>query len=94
VGVLRDGEEVCGNVYETVECAALTVYIKSDTFHTCDSAGCRSCESFPLDIILSFYGVFKRLKICHFVWVYSMSLFGYRNVKFYPTLWVVWDCFE
>jgi hypothetical protein len=27
VGVLRDGEVVCGNVFETVECASFTVCI-------------------------------------------------------------------
>jgi len=68
VGVLRDGEEVRGNAYEAVECSSLTVYIKSDTFHTFYSAGCRSCEIFLLDIIFYlFYGVFKQLKICYFV---------------------------
>lgn len=95
VGVLRDGEVVCGNAYEAVECASLTVFIKSDNFHTFYSAGCWSREIFLLDIIhYLFMGVYKQLNICHFVWVYSMSLFGYRNVTFYPNLWVVWDCSE
>jgi len=51
VGVLREGEEVCGNAYEVVKCASLSVCIKSDTFHTCDSAGSRSCDSSVLSII-------------------------------------------
>jgi hypothetical protein len=67
VRVLRDGEEVCGNAYEAVECAALTVCMKSVTFRTCDSAGCRPCESFLLDLFYLSMGVFKRLKICHLV---------------------------
>jgi len=46
VGVLRDGEEVCGNAHEAVECSSLNVYIKSDAFYTFYSAGCNSCEIF------------------------------------------------
>jgi len=68
VGVLRNGEDVYGNAYVAVECAMLTVCVKSDTFHTCHSAGCSSCEKFILDIIFYlFMVVFKGLKICHFV---------------------------
>ena len=57
MGVLLDGEEVrvCGNAYETLECARLILYIKSDIFQIFGSAGCRPCEGFLLGNIFYIY---------------------------------------